>query len=197
MPTRASLMLLCLPFGPLASAQGIEPYRAQEVKPYQAQEVKPHRAQEVKPYRAQQPAIAQPGPSPRREAPAPAPSPVPPPAPAASVFFGTFGLAVPGVAYSWDNYATQTRTSVVAAGTLTKSSIRVNPDGTYEWNSAWDNRLIRGRWVSHRDGILLQGGQEKKDWVMGRLPDPSGSAVVYLYDGNYMTYHGTPKPRGR
>ncbi|HJV37915.1 MAG TPA: hypothetical protein VJ528_03670 [Geothrix sp.] len=185
MPLRISLALVCLPIGLPASAQDIAPFRAQEVKPYHAQDVKPNRAQEVKPFRAPEPAAVQPGPSPRRESPAP------------SSFFGTFGLAVPGVAYSWDNHATQTRTNVVAAGTLTKSSLRVNPDGTYEWNSAWDGRLIRGRWISHRDGILLQGGQEKKDWVMGRLPNPSGSAVVYLYDGNYMTYHGTPKPGGR
>lgn len=189
MPKPASLLILCLGAGLPATAQDIQPFRAQEVKPYGAQEVKPTRSQEVKPYRAPETAAVQPGPSPRRESPAPAP--------ASSPFFGTFGLAVPGVAYSWDNHATQTRTNVVAAGTLTKSSLRVNPDGTYEWNSAWDGRLIRGRWVSHRDGILLQNGQEKKDWVMGRLPNPSGAAVVYLYDGNYMTYHGTPKPGGR
>lgn len=197
MSLRLSLVFLCLPIGPSAGAQGIEPFKAQEVKPYRAQEVKPtppqgvkpSRVEVVKPFRAPEPAAVQPGPAPRREAPAAAPAP--------SIFFGTFGLAVPGVAYSWDNHATQTRTNVVAAGTLTKSSLRVNPDGTYEWNSAWDGRLIRGRWVSHRDGILLQNGQEKKDWVMGRLPGPSGAAVVYLYDGNGMTYHGTPRPGAR
>lgn len=32
---------------------------------------------------------------------------------------------------------------------------------------------------------------------MGRLPGPSGAAVVYLYDGNGMTYHGTPRPGAR
>jgi hypothetical protein len=113
------------------------------------------------------------------------------------LFFHTFGLAVPGVAYSWDNLATQTRTHVAAAGTVTKSAVRINPDGTYVWNSAWDGRVIQGRWISHKDGILLQNGQEKKDWVMGRLPHPNGDAVVYLYDGDSMTYHGTPKPGGR
>lgn len=181
-PTRRFFALLAGGLtGLAAQAQGIEPYKAQEVKPYRAQEVKPHQAEPSRPEGARQDRSA----------------PVPPPRQDASFFFRTFGLAVPGVAYSWDNLATQTRTNVVAAGTTTKSTIRIDPEGTYVWNSAWDGRVIQGRWVSHRDGILLQHGQEKKDWVMGRLPNPSGTAVVYLYDGNYMTYHGTPRPTGR
>ena len=162
--------LALLAAGLPVAAQGIEPFRAQEVQPVRAQPVRPEPRK----------------PDPKAQAPTPATE--------VSFFFRTFGLAVPGVAYSWDNLAAQTRTQVVAAGTPTRGAIRVRPDGTYLWHSAWENRLIEGRWIPHRDGILLQHAQEKRDWVLGRLPTPRGAAVVYLYDGASMTYHGTPQP---
>jgi hypothetical protein len=108
-----------------------------------------------------------------------------------SFFFRTFGLAVPGVAYSFDNYATNTRTNVVAAGTLTKSSVRVNADHTFDWNSAWDGKIIHGRWVEHEGGILLQHAQEEKDWLMQRIANPPGKAEITLSNGS-IWYDGTP-----
>jgi hypothetical protein len=159
----------------LATSLAAQPLPAQELRPYQAQEVRPTRAKEVQPSAA-----------PRAEG-----------RQDASFFFRTFGLAVPGGAYSWDNLATQTRTHVVSAGALTKSSLRINADGTYDWNSAWEGRLLRGRWALHKDGLLLRQGQEGKDWVLGRLAHPSGRAEVYLFDRNAMTYHGTPRPDPR
>lgn len=149
-----------------SNSQNIEPYRA------------PH---EPKPPREVGP---DPNRYPRKQEPARSGSNSP--------LFHTFGLAVPGVAYSFDNYATNTRTNVVAAGALTKSSIRVSPDHTYIWNSAWDGKTIRGQWKEWKDGgVLIMHGQEGKDWLLQTLPSASGKATVVLY--NDMTqYHGTP-----
>lgn len=104
----------------------------------------------------------------------------------------TFGLAVPGVAYTVDNYAANTRTVVTSSGTVTKSAVRINPDHTYDWNSAWDDRLIHGRWVEAKDGILLLNGQEHKDWLLRSMEKPSGKATVTLWDKNATWYNGTP-----
>lgn len=108
------------------------------------------------------------------------------------VLLHTFGLAIPGVAYTVDNYATETRTVVTSSGTVTKSAVRVNPNHTYDWNSAWDNRLIHGRWVESKDGVLLLNGQEHKNWLLRSMEKPSGKATVSLWDQNSTWYNGTP-----
>jgi hypothetical protein len=118
-----------------------------------------------------------------------------PASPGAAFFFRTFGLAIPGVAYTVDNYAAGTRTLVTSAGALTKSAVRINPDGTYVWNSSWDGRVIQGRWTAEKDGsIILRNGQEKKDWKMQRMDKPIGKAEITLWDQNSIWYHGTPLP---
>ncbi|HWR37223.1 MAG TPA: hypothetical protein VN622_15275, partial [Clostridia bacterium] len=98
---------------------------------------------------------------------------------------------VPGVVYSYDNYAANTRTTVTATGTVTKSAVRISPDHTYQWNSAWDGRLIRGHWTEWEGGIRLIHAQEGKDWLMHALKPPSGKATVVLYTDS-VQYHGTP-----
>jgi hypothetical protein len=111
-----------------------------------------------------------------------------------SYFFRTFGLAIPGVAYTTDNYATNTRSITVAAGTVTKSAVRINPDGSYIWNSAWDGKVIRGQWKRDNSAIILLNAQGGLNWRMERMPQPQGRAVVTLWDQNSIWYHGTPLP---
>src|ERR1035437_6460507 len=106
-----------------APAAGQKP--AHQIEPYQAKEVEVYKGKE----------IARPADSNAKDT-----NP--------DFFFRTFGLAVPGVAYTVDNYARDTRTLVTSTGALTKSSVRINRDHTYEWNSAWDGRIIRGKWVA-------------------------------------------------
>lgn len=143
---------------------------------------------------------------PGRSAAPPAAPPQPPaapsaPQPAAKVqpsnsgggfFFRTFGLAIPGVAYTFDNYATNTRTTTVSSGYVTKSAIRINPDGTYIWNSAWDGKIIQGRWRQEGGAIIVVGGQSGLNWRMERMAKPSGDAVITLWDQNSIWYNGTP-----
>lgn len=114
----------------------------------------------------------------------------------AAFFFRTFGLAVPGVVYSYDNIAAGTRTTVIAAGTVTKSAVRLHKDGSYIWNSSWDGKIIRGKWMPATEGggIILLRAQEGKDWRMERLKNKSGKAEVSLWDQNSIWYHGTPLP---
>jgi hypothetical protein len=112
-------------------------------------------------------------------------------------FFRTFGLAIPGVAYTFDNYATNTRTLTISSGAVTRSAIQVNPDGTYIWISAWDEKTIRGAWRQQGDSIIILKGQSGLDWRLSRLTPPQGRAEVTLWDQNSIWYHGTPPPAGR
>ncbi|HWR35893.1 MAG TPA: hypothetical protein VN622_08515, partial [Clostridia bacterium] len=118
-------------------AQDVRPYQAEDVRPNKAQDVQSRRAQDIQPYRADDTrpqARLEIGPEPRKDSKPRNDNS------AGSAFMHTFGLAVPGVVYSYDNYAANTRTTVTATGTVTKSAVRISPDHTYQWNSAWDGR---------------------------------------------------------
>ncbi len=174
----ASAKLLCISLiaapALTISAQTIRPYQAQQIEVYKGrdlvkeeQDAKRNQQQDNK----QQPA---------------------PPLKNPAFFQRTFGLAIPGVAYTVDNVAANTRTLVTSTGTLTESAVRINPNHTYDWNSAWDKRMIHGKWVEHKDGVLLLNGQERKDWLMRAMSRPSGKAVITLWDQNAIWYNGTP-----
>ena len=96
------------------------------------------------------------------------------------------------MAYTTDNYAANTRTVTVAPGAVTRSAVRVNADGTYVWNSAWDGKVIQGRWRKDGGGIVLLKGQGGRDWKMDRMARPAGKAEVTLWDQNSIWYNGTP-----
>lgn len=101
--------------------------------------------------------------------------------------FKTFILWVPGTSYSIDNYDRQTSTLYISAGTLPKSTITINENGTYTWNSAWDGRIIEGEWVAEGDGLNLLRGQEGKTW---RLAKGDGKHEdIFLMDG-HIWYSG-------
>jgi hypothetical protein len=159
------------------TAQTIQPYTADTIQPYTADTVKPYTAPALKPHAAdagqsREPVRARSGDP--------------------GFFFRTFGLAIPGVAYTTDNYATNTRTVTVAPGAVTKSAVRVNPDGTYVWNSSWDSKIIRGRWRADGGAVVLLKGQSGLDWKMQRMDRPSGKAVITLWDQQSIWYNGTP-----
>jgi len=184
-------------------AQGVKRYRASDVTPYQAEDVKPYQAEDVRSVEAQVPKQSRrqdvepygaenPSKPPREIEPDPSIYPRKQNSNGAgSQFIHTFGLAVPGVVYSYDNYAANTRTTVTATGAVTNSAIRINPDHTYDWNSAWDGKMIHGRWTDWDGGIRIERGQEGKDWLMHALKPASGKATVVLYNDSTQ-YHGTP-----
>lgn len=155
---------------------------AQTVRPYQAQQIEVYKGRDL----VQEDQDAK-----RRQQPNSKQQPAPP-LKNAAFFQRTFGLAIPGVAYQIDNTAANTRTLVTSAGAITKSAVRINPNHTYDWNSDWDRRVIHGRWVERKDGILLLNGQERKDWLMRAMSRPSGKAVITLWDQNAIWYNGTP-----
>lgn len=149
-------------------SQTIQPYTAKPIQEYHATPVRPNDDSGTRP------------------------APHPQPNRAGRSLIGTFGLAVPGVAYSYDNYATSTRTTVTSTGVVTKSAVRINPNHTYDWNSAWDGRMIHGNWVEKDGGVLLLHGQEGKNWLLRTMDRPSGNATVTLWDQDSMWYNGTP-----
>jgi hypothetical protein len=156
------------------AAQTIRPYQAQQIEVYKGRDLAKEE-QDAKRKQQQN----------NKQQPAP-------PSTNTAFFQRTFGLAIPGVAYTVDNTAANTRTLVTSAGAITKSSVRINPDHTYDWNSDWDRRMIHGKWVEQKDGILLLKGQEHRDWLMRAIDRPSGKAVVTLWDQNAIWYNGTP-----
>jgi hypothetical protein len=112
----------------------------------------------------------------------------------ADSFFRTFGLAIPGVAYTTDNFATNTRTVTVAAGAVTKSTVRIDPEGSYVWNSSWDGKVIRGQWRREGSAIILLNAQSGLNWRMQTMAQSQGKATVTLWDQNSIWYHCTPLP---
>lgn len=171
--TLISATLIALPALNLA-AQTIRPYHAQQVEVYKGrdleQEQRDARRKQQKNNNQQSAPVSH----------------------ETTFFHRTFGLAIPGVAYTVDNHAANTRTLVTSAGAVTKSAVRINPNHTYDWNSQWDGRVIHGKWIEHKDGIVLLKAQEGKDWLMQKMNRPSGKAVVTLWDQNSIWYNGTP-----
>ena len=125
----------------------------------------------------------------------PAPAAAPPAAAQDTGFgfaYGTYGLRVPGAAYETPIAGTDQSKLTVSTGTRTASTLTLNPDGTYIWNSAWDGKVIKGSWQKTGKSdypILLAHGQEGKDWHLAK-GDGAGKGEILLWDGNYMSYVG-------
>ncbi len=125
----------------------------------------------------------------------PAPAAAQPPAAQDTGFgftYGTYGLRVPGAVYQTPIAGTDQSKLTVSTGTQTASTLTLNPDGTYVWNSAWDGKVIKGKWQKTGKAdypILLPQGQEGKDWRLAK-GDGSGKGEILLWDGNYMSYVG-------
>ncbi|HWR54855.1 MAG TPA: hypothetical protein VN428_27345 [Bryobacteraceae bacterium] len=166
---------------PAAPAQR-QQRRSADIEPFQADTIEPYKPNKTEPKKV----------APASEE-APAPKESAGKADAGAFYFRTFGLAVPGVVYSYDNIAAGTRTTVTAPGAVTKSAVRLQKDGSYIWNSSWDGKVIRGRWTpAAGGGITLLRAQEGKDWRMERLKEKSGKAEISLWDQSSIWYHGTP-----
>lgn len=150
-----------------AQAKGLEIYQAHNIDIVQAQDIEIVQAEEVKPV------------TPQKNK----PSIVPSKSNSVDYAFRTFILWVPGTSYSFDNYAAGTRTLYTSTGTLPKSALTINKDGTYVWNSAWDGKIIKGKWKNNNNGtISLLKGQEGKTWTLskggGKYED------IFLMDGS-------------
>lgn len=98
--------------------------------------------------------------------------------------FKTFILWVPGTSYTVDNYDNNTSTLYTSSGTLPKSTLMVNTDGTYIWNSAWDEKIINGKWTQDSDGLSLNliNGQEGKTWKL--IKSDGQSEDIFIMDGS-------------
>jgi hypothetical protein len=101
--------------------------------------------------------------------------------------FHTYILWVPGVSYTVDDYNANTSTLYSSPGSVPKSTITVKRDGTYVWNSYWDDRVITGNWTNNPDGAInILNGQEGKDWILMENDKDPG---IYLSDGS-IYYQG-------
>ena len=73
-----------------------------------------------------------------------------------------------------------------SAGTgVLPGGIRINPDGTYIWNSSWDEKIITGKWSNSGNSeypITLLNAQEGRSWSVGKSSD--AKADITVWDGN-------------
>ena len=103
--------------------------------------------------------------------------------------FHTFILWVPGVSYTVDDYNANTRTLYTSPGSVPKSTITLKRNGTYVWNSKWDEKVITGNWTGNPDGVInILNGQEGKDWTLQKN-DQAETSGIYLGDGS-IYYEG-------
>jgi hypothetical protein len=92
---------------------------------------------------------------------------------------GFVHMRVPGTAYTQSDGTNLNL--YVSTGAMTASSLLINADGTYAWNSQWDGKIIQGTWVKQQDGnLVLQKGQEGKDWVV--TPSNQGGDILVMTD---------------
>lgn len=100
--------------------------------------------------------------------------------------WGEYGLGIPGVAYEIDQG--DKIVQVTASGRQTASTLRLNPDGTYVWNSQWDGKTYKGTYQKGSGDypILIPGAQEGKTWHVGKEKDGN----IYVYDGSSIYYIG-------
>lgn len=94
---------------------------------------------------------------------------------------GYIHIRVPGVAYT--QQAGDTLNLYVSSGAMTTSSLLINPDGTYAWNSQWDGKIITGTWTKDGADINLLKGQEGKNWRVTKSTETTGGDVVIM-DGS-------------
>lgn len=176
--------ILLAAVSPVVQGQDIQPFKAEEVKPYQGQEVQPVKAKEIKPSKTKKenpyrvvkinPRVAEE----KKEK------------PAAGVisddFIGLFQYWVPGTSYTVPDYTNQQLVIHNSAGSgVLPGGIKINADGTYIWNSSWDEKVIKGNWRATTDQdypLELIQAQEGKDWKVGKTAgDPS---TITLWNGS-------------
>jgi hypothetical protein len=132
--------------------------------------------------------------------PAPAPKPAAAPAPSTSgsksapklpsdpnnpLVGGFMHIRIPGAVYT--QQAGDTLNLYVSGGTMTKSSLIIFPDNTYAWNSAYDGKLIQGRWVKDGADINLLKGQEGMDWRVSKgTASTGGDILIYTSSVTYL-----------
>ncbi|HLO03712.1 MAG TPA: hypothetical protein VK191_11430 [Symbiobacteriaceae bacterium] len=100
--------------------------------------------------------------------------------------WGEYGLGIPGASFQIDNGDTVTQ--VTGSGAQTASTLKLNADGTYVWNSQWDGKTYKGQWQKGSGDypITIPGAQEGKTWHVGKEKDGD----IYVYDGNSIYYIG-------
>jgi hypothetical protein len=96
---------------------------------------------------------------------------------------GYVHMRIPGVAYT--QQAGDTLNLYVSSGAMTASSLLINPDGTYAWNSQWDGKIITGTWTKDGGDINLLHGQEGKDWRVTRSTANLGGDIVIMNGSIY------------
>jgi hypothetical protein len=136
---------------------------AQDIKPFQAEAVKPSGNREVKAIAERQTA-----PAAKREA---------------VNLVGLYQYWVPGTSYTVSDYTNDKQVIRTSAGSgVLPGNLKINPNGTYIWNSSWDGKIIKGNWKLIRDPdyqLELINAQEGKNWKVGKSNDQGIAILIW------------------
>lgn len=184
--TAAMLLMAMVLAGvsPVAKGQDIQPFKAEEVVPQKAQEVQPVKAKEKRPTKTKKEnpyRVVKINPQAGEEK-----KEKPMAGAIADDFFGLFQYWVPGTSYTVPDYTNQQLVIHNSAGSgVLPGGIKINADGSYTWNSSWDEKVIKGRWRATNDQeypLELMQAQEGKNWKVGKTTgDPS---TITLWNGS-------------
>lgn len=168
----------------LCRGQDIQPYKAEDVKPVKAQKVQPVKAGDTKPFATKKVNPASANKNQPRVVHEKTAKPVT--GEVSSDFFGLFQYWVPGTSYTVPDYTNKQLVVHNSAGSgVLPGGLKINDDGTYIWNSSWDEKVIKGKWrvTEDRDYPLeLMQAQEGKNWKVGKtVDDPS---TITLWSGS-------------
>lgn len=103
-----------------------------------------------------------------------------------SDLFGLFQLVVPGavneVPVGLDAVMYKANPGALSG------AIAIYSDGTYIWNSTWDDKIITGKWERSGDSgypIRILDGESGKDWMCGKSgPNVWGGGDIVIWDGS-------------
>ena len=152
------LLLCCI----TANAQEIEVYKAKTIEPYHSGKILADTARKT-----------------------PAKSTSSKPSSEPGVFFGIYQYWVPGTSYTVPDYNNNWQVLHNSAGTgVLPGSLKIEPAGTYIWNSSWDGKIIKGKWTLTGDKdypIELVNAQQSRNWKVGKANEPG---LIIIWDGS-------------
>lgn len=79
-----------------------------------------------------------------------------------------------------NNFGNGLSTLNISSGAVA-GSFTINSNGTWDWNSSWDGKMLHGQWVRSKDSsypITILKGEEGHDWYITAGTKQSKSDII-------------------